>query len=318
MERTHSYHEREQAVLEEYAAMAERHIALSNGRMELLPADPHKYPAQQLENHWVEGDPQHAGLVEIVATQAESRFPTFMEQLKTPESQAQLRTYGEILKRGSNIMLVTNHGDTIDIALALAGPYCQLDQMGYSYKTGIIISKMISRIGYILDPSTPSIPAVDALKLACDDVFLSFPRTESMRQSKVFSFVPDHIDRHNRKIRSLIADRQSGSTGYLLGVAGSGSTDKRLDGDSDTYLMGGLSEGTIKMMKESRTFVLPMAVWLHDERPIFRFCDLRSVTSSAEAHEVMKDIADTLNQEVAGKRFIYGPAALGAAAVNAE
>lgn len=318
MERTHSHQEREQAVLEEYAVMAERHIALSHGRMELLPGDPQKYPAQQLDSHWVEGDPQHAGLVEIIATQAESRFPIFMEQLKSPESQAQLKTCGEILKRGNNIMLVTNHGDTIDIALALAGPYCQLDQLGYSHKTGIIISKMISRIGYILDPSTPSIPAVDALKLACDDVFLSFPRTESMRKSKVFSFVPDHIDRHNKKIRSLIADRQTDDTGYLLGVAGSGSTDKPLENDLDTYLMGGLSVGTMNMMQDSRTFVLPMAVWLHDEQPIFKFCALRSVTSPEEAHGVMQDIAQTLNQEVSGKKFIYMPQALGSGAIQAS
>lgn len=317
MERPNPHQEREHAVLEEYASMAERHIDLSRGRMELLPADPQKYPAQQLDSHWVEGDPQHAGLVEIVATQAEHRFPTFMEQLKSPENQASLRLYGEILKRGNNIMLVTNHGDTIDIALALAGPYCQLDQMGYEHKTGIIISKMISRIAYILDPSTPSIPAVDALKLACDDVFLSFPRTESMRQSKVFSFVPDHIDRHNRKIRSEISDRQSHGEGYLLGVAGSGSTDKPLADDPNTLVMGGLSEGTMKMMQEPRTFVLPMAVWLHDEQPVFKLRELRAVTTPAEAHAVMQDIATTLNQEVSGKKFIYSPQAIGAAAVQA-
>src|SRR5690606_32163340 len=145
MEKVSHHQERELAVLEEYAVLAERHIELSNGRMELLPADPTLYPAQQLDTHAVEGDPQHAGLVEVVHTQAEHRFPSFMEQLKDPGMQEQLTLMGEILKRGDNIALVTNHGDTIDIALAFAGPYCQLDTLGYRPKTGIIISKMISR-----------------------------------------------------------------------------------------------------------------------------------------------------------------------------
>src|SRR5690606_17094614 len=120
--------------------------------------------------------------------------------------------------------------------------------MGYSFNTGIIISKMISRIGYILDPKEPSTPAVDALKLACDDIFLSFPRTDSMKHSKVFSFVPDHIDRHNRKIRSMINDRQQDKAGYFLAIAGSGSTDRPHPTLPNTYTMGSLADGTIKLM----------------------------------------------------------------------
>ncbi|MBA3758234.1 hypothetical protein H0X10_01210 [Candidatus Saccharibacteria bacterium] len=311
-----SYQERELAVLEEYGELAGRHIMLSNGRMELLDANPRLYPAQQLDCYWVGGDPQPADAVAYVVEQADHRFPAYLESLKSPEHQAMLEQYGNILQRGDNIILVTNHGDTIDVVIGLAGPHCMLDQQGYDFKTGVIISKMISRVGYILEKGSPSIPAVDALKVGCSDIFLSFPRTDSMNRSKLFDFVTDLIDTHNRNIRDLISSRQRSSTGYLLGVAGSGSTDKQNPDDPSTYIMGAISEGTIKMMQAPSTFVLPMAVWLDDEQPVFRFCDLRTVSNAHEAHGVMEVIADTLNQALSEKKFVYNTKAIGTTALG--
>lgn len=298
--------EREAAVLDEYAALIQPHIAQSAGRMVLLDADPGRYDAQQLDVHHVAGDPQRAGMVELVATQAApDSFPQMLETVRAPENQQLIKSMGEILKRGDNVMLVTNHSDLIDIALTYAAVYSRLDEQEYSFQSGMIISKIISRLGYILDAEHPAIPAVDALKLGCNDVMLSFPRTPSMQKSKVFEFVPDHIDRHNRKLRSTIRDRQAADEGYLLAVAGSGATDKPRPDQPNTINMTGLTEGTIKMMRDRHTYVVPVAVWLRGERAVMEFCNLRAVTTPAEGHQVMVDIQDTLNERVESHHFQY-------------
>lgn len=297
--------DRQTAVLEEYGLMAQPHIDHSRGRMQLLPIDIEAYPGQGLDAYRIEGSPHHAGAVEIIATSAENRFPEYMQGLQSSENKKIVDFSGEILKSGGNIMLVTNHGDTVDIGLAHAGFYAALDRADYRMKTGMIISKMITRVAYILDKNSPAIPATDALKLICDDVFLSFPRTESMRRSKMFSFIPDHIDNHNRKLRGDIEQRQD-EGGYLLAVAGSGTTDKPSKDDENTYEMGQLSQGTIDMMKHPHTLVVPMAVWLKDEKAVFEFCsNPRAVSNEAEAHKVMQDIAAKLEEVVPDKKFVY-------------
>lgn len=308
----HDSASKELRVLEEYGVQAESHISRSNGRMVLLDArpgtGPNEYEAQMLDCHRVVSTgPLGAGLVDIVATQAQERFPVLREQLKTPENHATIQTAGEILKRGHNIMIVTNHGDTIDIALALAAVYCELDEIQRQPQTGIIISKMISRIGYVINQDEPATPAVDALKMVCDDIFLSFPRTETMKKSQLFSFLPDHIDQHNQKIRKEIRERQESDNGYLLAVAGSGTTDKPSTDNPNVYHMGSLSQGTIDMMRQANTYVLPISLFLEGEAPVFSVNGLRSVTSDQEAHQVMLDNAQALNESVEGKTFVYRP-----------
>lgn len=307
-----SEHEkREHAVLEEYAMLLEPHIAASGGTLVLLNADPKRYQAQRLDCHLVDGDPAGAGLVELIATSAENRFPDLLETLETPEQMHHIRTAGEILKRGGNVMLVTNHGDLIDIALAFAATYVPLDknaaleQRNYTFKTGMIISKIISRLGYVFDPEGPAVPAVDALKDACNDVMLSFPRTKSMESSWIFKFVPDHMKDHNRKLRKTVQARQEDGEGYLLGVAGSGSTDKEDPHKPGTFVMGSISDGTIDMMCQPNTFVMPAAVWRGDEKIKMRLGELRAVTNPTEAHTSMRDISVMLNELVEDKTFTY-------------
>lgn len=299
-----------QVVLDEYEKLVQPHIQASEGMMRVLEADPETYPAQEYDRFHVEGDPQHAATIEYIAKTADARFPRYIESLQNPENKTTVRTAGEIIKSGGNVILLTNHGNLIDIALAMAGNYCVMDRSGYRPKTGIIISKTISRVGYVLDKEAPPVPATDVLKLLCNDIYLSFPRTESMMKSRIANFLSDDVSSHNRRLRKNIAGRLE-TGGYMLAVAGSGATDKQDPADPDTIRMGRVSDGMIDMMKTKKdskktTLVLPMAVWLNGEEAVYDFCGgLQAVTHEEEAHGLMQQIAERLNDIVPDKNFRY-------------
>lgn len=297
--------DKSKVVLDEYEKLVAPHIEASNGMMQVLEANPAEYPAQEYDRFHVEGDPQHAATVEFIAKTADSRFPKYVEALQSPENKALVSTAGEFIKSGGNVILLTNHGSLIDIALAMAGNYCVMDRSGYHPKTGIIISKTISRVGYVLDKEAPPIPASDVLKLLCDDIYLSFPRTESMMKSRIANFLSDDVSSHNRRLRKDIDDKLDDG-GYMLAVAGSGATDKPDPNNPETITLGGMSDGMARLMQKKHTLVLPMAVWLHGEEAKYEFCGgFRTIQSNDEAHAAMQSIAEKLNEIVPDKNFAY-------------
>lgn len=303
-------HGKAEIVLEEYGAMLQPHLESSGGLLGLLPSNPELYPAQEYECYRIKGEPQAADTIEIFANRADARFPRYIESLQSPESQKIIQTAGEFMKSGGNIILLTNHGSFIDIAMAMAGQYCALDRSGFSPHTGIILNKTVSRAGYILEEDAPIVPATDVLKFLCNDVYLSFPRTESMMKSKISKFFSDDVKDHNRRIRKDITERLS-EGGYMLAVAGSGATDKAEPGNPGIIRMGSLSDGMIQLMtkedKKKPTLVLPMAVWLEGNEAVYEFCsDIpKAVTSKEEAHGLMRQISSRLNRIVPDKKFQY-------------
>lgn len=313
MESIHIQPERELQMLETLAGIAGRHVEASNGRLALLPIDPERYPAQRA--YYVDGTPQGAGIIETVANAASGHFPELQRQLADIESKSQeISRVGELLKGGNNVVLATNHGDLIDIALVEAAVCCSLEKLGYQARSGIIISKMISVLGYRFGEEVT--PAVDALQLLCDDIYLSFPRTETTSRSGLARLLPSDIERHNRKMRqhvkrNLKQGQPEADTpkpgGLLLAMAPSGTTDKQTA--ERNFRLGTIGHGTAEMMTQDKTYVLPMAVWLQPEATSLALADVpRVLRDEAAAHRTMGRIATTLTGLVGEKTFHYAAA----------
>jgi hypothetical protein len=295
----------EAQMLVELGSIASRHVEASGGTLELLENDPDKYPGQH--GYYVSGDPQSSAIIETIAATAFEKFPVLQEQVADAEvSHLEISRVGELLKAGNNVILATTHGDLIDIALVQAAVYSALEKQQYEANTAIIISKAISLIGYKLGNNIA--PTVEVLKILCNDIFLSFPRTDTIRKSRLSRLLPDDIKRHNKQMTELVESRLD-LGGMLLAIAASGTIDKPSDESyPDTYLLGTIGHGTAKMMMHPKTLVMPVAVWLKDENPILEIADIpRVVTDEADAHAVMIKMADKLSQRVEGKTFKYDP-----------
>jgi hypothetical protein len=295
------FHEREYAVLEELQRLAEPHVQASNGLFRLLPVEPESFPAQSLLKRRVPGAPQDIGVVELIATGVEQRFPAFTDKLHELETDhGEISRLGELLKEDQNIILVTNHGDIKDIAYTLAAYYIKLKELDYQdFHTGLVMSKIISFIGVGLGEHVD--PAVNILKNVCDDEYFSFPRTRSIAESKIASQL---VDTYNRRVRKSM-DRQLNRGKNLFAMAASGTTDKPLVHDPDTISLGPISPGTAKLMMTENSLVVPVAVWLTKDSILFEPCDIpRAIKSQDEAHSVMDKIAHHLTERV-GRNFLY-------------
>lgn len=300
MESIHIKPEREEQMLNELALMAKKHVDNSEGQLELLPIDPETHPAQRA--YRIEGDPQSAAVIESIANVAYPKFPELQKQLNLTENQSrEITRIGELLEAGNNVIVATNHGDLIDIALAEAAIYCALDKLGYKPRTGIIISKMVSMLGYRLGEDIA--PAAEVLKILCNDIFLSFPRTETVRKSGLARLLPDDINKHNKRMTELLSENFA-KGGVLLAVAPSGTTDKEIR--ENRYRLGAISQGTSKILLQDRTLVLPMAMWLHGNSPIVALSDIpRTLHDEAATHQIMEKIATTLTTLVSEITFEY-------------
>lgn len=292
-------------LLDELGRLAAPHIESSLGRLTLLDLDP-----SQLE-YRLEGTPLDTSFIEVAATAADSRFPSIQKEFSdsTDEDNHVISFVGEILKRGDNVIMATNHGELTDVALVFAAFCGQFGKTKYgdllknSVKRGIIVSQIVSRIGLNLDPRGKPTPATEALKLLCDDVWQSFPITSSTRGLR--NLLPDETRAHNRNLgRSIVGRLNHG--GYLLAMAPSGSKDRPLPGQPNYFGLQPLTSGTIQMMKHPKTYTLFTGAWLSGEPPFVGFSGIpRKIINPAEAHEAMIELSETLDRGVTGKHFIY-------------
>jgi hypothetical protein len=275
----------------------------------VLAHDTEKFPGQLGVS--VDGDPQSAAVIDSIAAIVQPRYSELTERLREQEKvNGEVSRVGEILAGGNNLVLTTNHYDVRDIAITHAAFYSELDKLGYHTKTGIIISKMIAYLGYILreQPVQDDVPApaVEILKILQDKIFLSHPQTDSARGRGINRLTSIEVKLHNRVLkRELKAFLGRGAV--LLAMAPSGSTDKSLpDGDPNTITMAKMSQGTAEILKMPRTYNLPIAINYKSPEVIFDVCDIpRIMKNEADAHRSMGLIADTLSQRVPNKNFIY-------------
>lgn len=291
------------AVAGELFLLAQKHAA-HDPNLEALPHDTEHYPDQALFPYRIKGSPKSPDEIDYIAGKATAdRFPQILDKVaEAEEATGLLKTLGEALDSRQNVMLVTNHGEIADVAIALAGFYSHLKRRGQRASTGIVISRMVSFLGYKIGDET--MPATEVLKYLCDDLYLSFPRTDSMSNTKIPKTL---VKMYNKDLRYSIGWQLTKGR-HLMAVAASGTTDKPLPDDPDTVVLSRLTEGTIELLTKN-ALVVPTAVWMKDGQLVFEVCDEpKQFKDGNQAHAAMGSIVDALNDKVVGKKFIYQPA----------
>ena len=282
------------------------HVERSDGLLGSLPSDPETYHAQRITTPYVDSEPSELEDVIATASMAEGHYPAMLAALEEAETtRSEMSHLGEDLSSGQNIIIVTNHGEIKDIAITLAAHYAGIKQAGikndkeYEFTNNILLSKMIA----YLDVPWLEQPAVDVLGKMCDRQYFSFPKTDSIKNSRIS---PKLVNAYNLALRGLIGLRLH-SGGNLFAIAPSGTIDKALDPENpDELTMAPVGSGTAKMLTTAKTKVLPVATWLQGETLVFEPLGIpRSLESEEEVHAVMGNIAEVLNKTVPDKQFVY-------------
>jgi hypothetical protein len=295
-----------QFIHDEFLELAKPHIDRMGGRMVPLNYDPKKYPAQN--GFYVRGYPLEPHQVSGIADKIEPKFSEVEGAFDSPANQAAIDAAEALITDNKNVILATNHARIQDIAFAKVAVQNRLKARDMKFKSGIMISKMVSAVGFHLDEfdngsEVPS--ATTALQILCDEIFITYPQTKSVKNSPIARRAAHVIKRHNPRVKSKIADTLA-KKGNLISVALSGSVD-RYDGDS--VFMQQITKGTVGILKTPDTYVLPMPIWIGKD---IVYCEALSepvkVTSEPEVHRIMHDMAHVLTKEVPDHNFEYlGP-----------
>lgn len=300
----------ERVIDQELRTLATPHIQKLGGVLVALEHNPEKYPEQSFKVRDLEGDPAPSAMVESIATAVDERFPVLLEKLDELENgYSHISQMGELLKSDTNIVLATNHSDLVDVALVLAAYYCSLRNRDYeNFNTGIMISKMIAHLGYRIGGREPA-PAAEVLQILCNDIFLSFPRTRSISNSRIAGYTSG-VEFYNRGLRRQMANKQRAGRN-LWAIALSGTTDKPAVDDPDTLVMGGVGDGTAKILSAPHTLVMPVGIWLRDEQIIMEPSSKIAVkvSNKTDADHLMTNLASCLSDHVPNTNFRYESAA---------
>lgn len=311
--------EREQhiddALVERLESWAADYAAKSDGVMEVLhydPEHPNQYPGQVGIS--VEGTVMDGPMVDTIAVAAQPLYPELRAALAKNEKEIDM--VGELLRGGNSVIMATNHGDLIDIAVTHAALFSNLEHRGfkihdtnveddgYRAQTGIIISKMVAFLAYRLEGLDPA-PCTEVLKILENETYLSIPKTESSRNRLLDRVLPRLVKDHNVKMRDAVKHKM-GEGSLLLALAASGTTDKPKADDPTTIAMETIGTGTIDFMQQPDTYVAPIAVWYKSGQPIMEFADVpRVIRTEEEAHRMMGRIATTLSTKVPDLTFAY-------------
>lgn len=275
-------------------------------------------------------EPEVHGL-DTIGLYARAAFPDFDRLLLEPFSDPtrddllnHLRTL--LLHDGGNVALVTNHGQTIDIALLLAalltslcapertfgvlGAHVDLDEI--APRCNVLVSRMVATRQAL------GIPALQVLQAACR-TFLSIPQTASRRRVRLDR---DLVRANNVVMRHELGE-QLDHGGQLLLMAASGSQDVPLAGSlakrardswlslrseeppdvAQTLHLQPLYDGTMTLM-ESCDYVLPVAIALDRSAPCCVLGQMTRINQREDCHRVMEWIAGA-HEEATGIPTVY-------------
>jgi hypothetical protein len=275
----------------------------------------------------IEPRPANTDTIELYANAAYPNFPWLLERFRDPVIAERLdAVYQLVFNEGTNVAVVTNHGQIIDIALvggAMIDAMCsagrefgvlgeEIEVEDLAVRMNVLVSRMVTtRMAF-------NIPAMQVLQCGAR-TFLSVPQTHSRRRAKLD---PALVRANNQLMRHELDVRLS-EGGQLLAMAASGSQDLSVavemvqrmkaqwrqlrgfepDGSLETVHLQPLYDGTINLMLGCK-FVLPIAVSLDPSHPALEVGALTRVREKNDCHLVMEWIADA-HQGATGLPTIY-------------
>gem|GEM_PF-734703 len=277
----------------------------------------------------VVADPEPVG-PETVALYCRAAYPDFDQILGTafmdPALDPVLTEIFHLLTyENSNVAIVTNHGQIIDIALVIGAFLTSMCDSGRTFgvlgevadpddlanRSNVVVSRMVATRQAI------GLPVVQLLQSGTR-VFFSVPQTQSRRRAKLD---PELVRANNVVMRHEL-DKQMSLGGQVLAMAASGSQDisaasglvrkartawrqRRGDEPPETATMHlqPLYNGTMNLMLGCK-YVLPVAISLESETPGCVVGSVTRVHSGDECHRVMDWIAEA-HQRVTGVPTVY-------------
>jgi len=261
--------------------------------------------------------------VETVRLYARGSFPNFdkvlMSVFDAPKhDHLWNEVYLRLMHGGSNIALVTNHGQIVDIAVVLGGVVCAMCRKDRRY--GVLgnqahLDELAPRLNLLVSRMVATrqafgVPGVSVLSTFCR-TFLSIPQTVSRRRAKLD---PNLTRASNIVMRKHLAD-QLAQGGQLLAMAASGSQDLSLAAglahrvraawrarqgeerdEGESLHLQPLQKGTMSMMIACE-YVLPVSVSFDPAHPCAVLGQLTAVSDEDDCHRVMEWIAGAHERE---------------------
>ena len=252
--------------------------------------------------------------------------PVLIDAFRRPEVEHLLNDlHHRLMHEGTNVALVTNHGQIIDIALvlgalamAMSDPERSFGVLGergtlsdFAERSNVLVSRMVTT------RQAFSIPAIEVLQ-HFTRVFLSIPQTTSRRRARLS---PELVRANNILMRHEL-DSRLASGGQLIAMAASGSQDLSLaanlvqqvrtmwkqrrgeePGPAPSLHLQPLYRGTISLMIQA-TDVLPIALSLDPAHPTCVIGGLTRVRDDDDCHRVMEWIASS-HEEQTGVNTVY-------------
>jgi hypothetical protein len=269
--------------------------------------------------------------VETPHLYARAAYPEFDEVLLSaftdPRQDALLtELYHRLFVDGTNVALVTNHGELVDIALVLAAlviAMCDPDRTFGVLGEGVGIAEMAQRANVLVSRMVTTrqafgIPAIQVIQ-SMSRSWLSVPQTVSRRRVRID---PDLVRANNllmrEGLRRLLADG-----GQLVAMAASGSQDLSLaanlvqrvrttwrqrrgvepEAGRPSLHLQPLYDGTINLMLTCG-YVLPVAIALDPAHPACVVGSMTRVRTPDDCHAVMDWVA-AAHEERTGVTTIY-------------
>lgn len=268
--------------------------------------------------------------VDAVRLYASAAYPPFDSVLAAPwadEKRAHLldELYHRLVFDRQNVVLVTNHGQIIDIAVVLAGlasAMCDKERTfgvlgeamtiaDFAERSNVLVSRMVAT------RQAFDLPAIRVLQ-HLTRVWLSVPQTVSRRRVRLD---PELALANNVLMRERL-DRRLEKGGQLLAMAASGSQDlsaaaglwrrirmewrtrrEEAPPDEPSLHLQPLYPGTIRLMTQC-DYVLPVATSLDDTVPACEIGAITRVKDSDDCHQIMEWIASA-HERVTGVHTVY-------------
>ncbi|HYO19998.1 MAG TPA: hypothetical protein VES02_15175, partial [Dermatophilaceae bacterium] len=270
------------------------------------------------------------GGVDTIELYANAAYPAYDEVLlsvfRSPVVAEQLNAlYQMVFSEGSNVAIVTNHGQIIDIALVMGAMIHAMCEPGRKFgvlddeievedlavRLNVLVSRMVTT------RQAFNVPAMQVLQCG-GRTFLSVPQTHSRRRAKL----DPSVVRANNLVMRHELDLRMSEGGQILAMAASGSQDLSLaaglvqkvraqwrqrrgtdPGDTDTVHLQPLYDGTMQLMLNCK-YVMPIAIALDPAAPALVVGSMTRVRQKDDCHRIMEWIADA-QQTATGIPTIY-------------
>ena len=293
-----------EALYEGLKELAEPHIEQSNGLLGLLEYDTDKYPSQAYDYYCAPGEVGNIKLLDFIGSMVVPGFVEISDELMTDQRRYQVR---EVFRDGRSLYVATSHSNIIDPAIglgAVTNPLRREKEVDNNFETGIIVNKLLSILKYQVNGEW--IPCMQVLQWLCDRTYLSYPQSETFRNSAAAAALPPgHIPAHNGKIKEEIEEWLA-KGGVALGVAPSGSTHKEKVhrwSKRPKILLPEVTKGTARMPAHEYIRVLSLIMDIDPETPFIEAAvdGLYEVKRWQGIHRIPRDMAKAFNERNAAQ-----------------